>query len=169
MSAMKTRKDVRVAIQQAEREIKATERITEDHIYNQIAKAVNEKIKSAFITMSFNEAERCCAYLKDKGLAVQTFGDPEFIADVILAVDPVWCMSYTAQEVVRMIPKVCGQRQDSLDDQIDDLCMVAVQLGMFDAADWLKELLGHRERYQRDYGEPSNSTEGEHDALQADR
>ena len=27
-------------------------------------------------------------------------------------------MSYTAQEVVRMIPKVCNQRQDSLDDQM---------------------------------------------------
>ena len=89
-------------------------------------------------------------------------------------------MSYTAQEVVRMSPKVCNQRQDSLDDQIDDLCMVAVRLGMFDADDWLKEIRRHRERYQRDYGEPFKepseelyrglpTTDGEHDALQADR
>ena len=29
------------------------------------------------------------------------------------------------------------QRQDSLDDQLDDLSWVAARLGMYDASDWL--------------------------------
>lgn len=32
----------------------------------------------------------------------------------------------------------CAQRQDSLSEQLRDLHRYAVQLGMYDAADWLK-------------------------------
>lgn len=71
---------------------------TEDHIYHRIARAVNAKIDRnrkapSPYKMSFAEAERCCEYLKNKGLAVQTYGDAEFIANTILAVDPVWGQS----------------------------------------------------------------------------
>jgi len=47
----------------------------------------------------------------------------------------------------------CPQRQDSLDDQIKDLRVLATRFGLYDAGDWLAELIGHRERYYRDYGE----------------
>lgn len=45
------------------------------------------------------------------------------------------------------------QSQESLDDQLKDMYVLATRFGLYDAADWLKELLGHRERYARDYGE----------------
>lgn len=45
------------------------------------------------------------------------------------------------------------QSQENMDDQLKDLHVLATRFGLYDAADWLKELLGHRERYQRDYGE----------------
>ncbi len=31
------------------------------------------------------------------------------------------------------------QRQDSLAEQLHDLCIVATRLGMYDAVDWLRE------------------------------
>jgi len=36
------------------------------------------------------------------------------------------------------------QRQDALDDQLHDLIYVANKFGMYDAADYLKKLLGNR-------------------------
>jgi hypothetical protein len=30
---------------------------------------------------------------------------------------------------------------------------LATRFGLYDAADWLKELIGHRDRYHTDYGE----------------
>lgn len=46
-----------------------------------------------------------------------------------------------------------NQSQESLDDQLRDLHVLATRLGLYDAADWLKDLLDHRERYERDFGE----------------
>jgi hypothetical protein len=46
-----------------------------------------------------------------------------------------------------------NQSQESLDDQLKDMHVLATRFGLYDAADWLKDLLGHRERFQRDYGE----------------
>lgn len=46
-----------------------------------------------------------------------------------------------------------NQSQESLDDQLQDLRVLATRFGLYDAADWLKELIGHRERYGRDYGQ----------------
>jgi hypothetical protein len=47
-----------------------------------------------------------------------------------------------------------NQSQEGLDDQLKDLLVLATRFGLYDAADWLKELLGHRDRYALDYGEP---------------
>jgi hypothetical protein len=38
--------------------------------------------------------------------------------------------------LVRALPRQ-SQRQDSLNDQLEDLRLVASRLGMYDAADWL--------------------------------
>jgi CRISPR/Cas system-associated protein Csm6 len=46
-----------------------------------------------------------------------------------------------------------NQSQESLDDQLKDMLVLATRFGLYDAADWLKDLLGHRERFQQDYGE----------------
>jgi hypothetical protein len=45
-----------------------------------------------------------------------------------------------------------NQSQESLDDQLHDLHVLATRFGLYDAGDWLKELIGHRDRFQRDYG-----------------
>lgn len=45
------------------------------------------------------------------------------------------------------------QSQESLSEQIRDMQVLATRFGLYDAADWLKELIGHRDRYQADYGE----------------
>ena len=45
------------------------------------------------------------------------------------------------------------QSQESLDDQLKDLHVLSNRFGLYDAADWLKELIGHRDRYHADYGE----------------
>jgi hypothetical protein len=46
-----------------------------------------------------------------------------------------------------------NQSQESLDDQLKDMHVLATRFGLYDAGDWLKELLGHRDRFQRDYGQ----------------
>ena len=38
------------------------------------------------------------------------------------------------------------QRQDSLDEQLQDLSRVAIKLGMYDADDWLRQFLEPRAR-----------------------
>lgn len=48
------------------------------------------------------------------------------------------------QALMEGIPKQ-GQRQDSLQDQLHDLQAVANRLGMYDAADFIRELCGNRE------------------------
>jgi hypothetical protein len=45
-----------------------------------------------------------------------------------------------------------NQSQESLDDQLKDLHVLATRFGLYDAADWLRELVDHRERFQADYG-----------------
>lgn len=45
------------------------------------------------------------------------------------------------------------QSQASLSEQIKDAQVLATRFGLYDAADWLKELIGHRDRYHADYGE----------------
>lgn len=40
------------------------------------------------------------------------------------------------------------QRQDSLNNQLDDLARVAVQLGMYDAHTWLTDLIRLRQKHQ---------------------
>jgi uncharacterized protein (DUF934 family) len=41
------------------------------------------------------------------------------------------------------------QSQEGLDDQLKDLHILAVRFGLYDAADWLKDLVG----YIEDHGE----------------
>lgn len=48
---------------------------------------------------------------------------------------------------------VADQSQESLHEQIKDVHILATRFGLYDAADWLKDLIGHRERYTSDYGE----------------
>ena len=43
--------------------------------------------------------------------------------------------------------------RESLDEQIQDTIILANRFGLYDAADWIKELVAHRKRYQADYGE----------------
>lgn len=51
------------------------------------------------------------------------------------------------------------QSQESLSDQIKDVHVLATRFGLYDAADWLNDLIGHRNRYIADYGEePPNGT-----------
>lgn len=45
------------------------------------------------------------------------------------------------------------QSQESLSEQIKDAHVLATRFGLYDAADWLKDLIGHRDRYHTDYGE----------------
>lgn len=45
-----------------------------------------------------------------------------------------------------------NQSQESLDDQLRDLHVLATRFGLYDAGDWLKELISHRDQFQRDYG-----------------
>lgn len=45
-----------------------------------------------------------------------------------------------------------NQSQESLNDQLKDMHVLATRFGLYDAADWLKASALHRERYQRDYG-----------------
>jgi hypothetical protein len=47
-----------------------------------------------------------------------------------------------------------NQSQESLDDQLKDLHVLARRFGLYDAADWLHKDLEHRERYHCDFGEP---------------
>ena len=46
-----------------------------------------------------------------------------------------------------------NQSQEGLDEQLKDLHVLATRFGLYDAADWVKDLLGHRDRYVEDYGE----------------
>lgn len=50
-----------------------------------------------------------------------------------------------------------NQSQESLDDQLKDVLVLATRFGLYDAADWLKDLVGHRDRYVEDYGELPSS------------
>lgn len=52
-----------------------------------------------------------------------------------------------------------NQSRESLDDQLQDLRVLAVRFGLYDAGDWLKDLIGHRDRFQRDYGQLPSSAE----------
>lgn len=47
-----------------------------------------------------------------------------------------------------------NQSQESLDEQLKDLDVLARRFGLYDAADWLYDLIAHRERYYQDFGEP---------------
>lgn len=47
-----------------------------------------------------------------------------------------------------------NQSQESLSEQIKDAQVLATRFGLYDAADWLDELIEHRERYTADYGDP---------------
>lgn len=49
------------------------------------------------------------------------------------------------------IPKL-QQRQDGLDEQLADLSAVAVRLGMYDADDYLKRLIGVRSAHFAKFG-----------------
>lgn len=42
-----------------------------------------------------------------------------------------------ARLYVEKLP-LLAQRQDGIADQVDDLYMVAIRLGMYDAADWMR-------------------------------
>ena len=46
-----------------------------------------------------------------------------------------------------------NQSQEVLDEQLKDMHVLATRFGLYDAADWLQELLDYRERYAQDYGE----------------
>ncbi len=39
-----------------------------------------------------------------------------------------------------------AQRQDSLQDQLEDLIVVATRNGMYDAADWIRQMMNLGER-----------------------
>lgn len=68
-------------------------------------------------------------------------------------------MKYTHLKILRDDADLVAEahsipvRQDSLDDQLRDLRVLASIFGLYDAADWLRDLQGRRESYQRDYGE----------------
>ena len=47
-----------------------------------------------------------------------------------------------------------NQSQESLDDQLKDLHVLATRFGLYDAADWLKGEAHHRDRFHQDYGNP---------------
>jgi hypothetical protein len=51
----------------------------------------------------------------------------------------------TRRELTKLRP--LPQRQDSLNDQLDDLRVIAKQFGMYDADDWLAELIRQRRSY----------------------
>lgn len=46
-----------------------------------------------------------------------------------------------------------NQSQESLDDQLKDLYVLATRFGLYDAADWLKDIMNHHEQIERDFGE----------------
>lgn len=46
-----------------------------------------------------------------------------------------------------------NQSKEGLDDQLKDVLVLATRFGLYDAADWLKDLVGHRDRYVEDFGE----------------
>lgn len=52
-------------------------------------------------------------------------------------------MRILKKEVIRLIP-VVPQTQAALNDQLHDLAFVAQMLGLYDAADYLKDKLGLR-------------------------
>lgn len=47
-----------------------------------------------------------------------------------------------------------NQSQESLDEQLKDLHVLATRFGLYDAADWVRNYLDLRKRYLADYGEP---------------
>lgn len=58
------------------------------------------------------------------------------------------------QDAERVSNGVAANRsQESLDDQLKDAHILVTRFALYDAADQLKDLIGHRERYQADYGE----------------
>lgn len=52
-----------------------------------------------------------------------------------------------------------NQSQESLDDQLKDLHVLATRFGLYDAADWLKDLVSYHERFRRDYGQLPSQAE----------
>jgi len=46
-----------------------------------------------------------------------------------------------------------NQSQESLDEQLKDLHVLASRFGLYDAADWLKEMIDRRQHCERDFGE----------------
>lgn len=46
-----------------------------------------------------------------------------------------------------------NQSQESLDEQLKDLQVLATRFGLYDAADYLLERMGYRTRYEHDFGE----------------
>ena len=52
-----------------------------------------------------------------------------------------------------------NQSQESLDEQLRDLHTLANRFGLYDAADWIHDLIDHRKRYARDYGSYPAATE----------
>ena len=64
--------------------------ITEQHIYNRVAKALDKKMQHSMYPVTYEEAEAACERLHEGGLNVQTYADAQFVANVILLTDPAW-------------------------------------------------------------------------------
>jgi hypothetical protein len=62
--------------------------ITSDHIYNRVAKALDEKMQHSMYPVTYDEAEDACERLHENGLNVQTYADAQFVANVIFLTDP---------------------------------------------------------------------------------
>jgi hypothetical protein len=61
------------------------------------------------------------------------------------------CLQIDADRVSRGV--AANQSQESLDNQLRDLHVLATRFGLYDAADWLRATLEHRQQYERDFGE----------------
>ncbi len=46
-----------------------------------------------------------------------------------------------------------NQSQESLNEQLGDLHVLAMRFGLYDAADYLSDQMIHRKQVERDYGE----------------
>jgi uncharacterized protein (DUF934 family) len=52
-----------------------------------------------------------------------------------------------------------SQSQESLDEQLKDLHVLAIRFGLYDAGEWLKASLEYIEQYKHDYGFRPSSEE----------
>jgi len=59
-------------------------------------------------------------------------------------------LRWDAERVIRGV--AANQSQESLDDQLKDLIVLAIRFGLYDAGEWLKDLMSHHEQVERDFG-----------------